>query len=115
MAYTYVTTENYVDDITQCAYVSLGDAKHSLHWEGRMEVVLRDRIPLDHWQLIELRLAEKQPQRREVVMGDGKHTDPRFIGNENRGTLYEDRRSSTMHCHNLQKQGRGDEGTLECI
>jgi hypothetical protein len=25
-------TENYVDDITQCAYVSLGDAKHLPNW-----------------------------------------------------------------------------------
>jgi hypothetical protein len=52
-------TENYVDDITQCAYVSLGDAKHGLHWEGGMQVVLRDRIPLD--QLVELRLVENSP------------------------------------------------------
>jgi hypothetical protein len=58
-------TENYVDDITQCAYVSLGDAKHGLQ-EGGI-------VPLH--QLVKLRLAEKQPHRREVVMGDGTSID----------------------------------------
>ena len=58
-----------------------------------MKVVLQGRILLD--QLVELRLVEKQPHRWEVVMGDGKHSDPCFIGNENWVTLYEDDRRCT--------------------